>query len=290
MKVFFLLVTLTALLVDPGKIGKINSAKSEAKEAYKKGDYQKAIEKYRYLVDSLQVTEDEVRLNLASAYFEANDTSNTFQSYQPLTQSNNSKIRSIAHQQLGVMANRQAKFEEALANFKQALKADPTNEDARYNYEMVKKKLEEQKKKEEEQKKQDPNKQDKNEEQKKEENKDQKQDQNKDNKDQKDKEDKENKDQKDKQDQQNKEKEKQDKESKEKKEKEQQQKEQEQKEKENQEKKEIPPSVSEKLKQMEMSEEKAKMILEAMKNQEIQYLQQNKRKATKPKDKGKPDW
>jgi hypothetical protein len=27
-----------------------------------------------------------------------------------------------------------------------------------------------------------------------------------------------------------------------------------------------------------------------MKNQEIQYLQQNKRKATKPRDKGKPDW
>jgi hypothetical protein len=41
---------------------------------------------------------------------------------------------------------------------------------------------------------------------------------------------------------------------------------------------------------MKMSEEKAKMILEAMKNQEIQYLQQNKRKATKPRDTGKPDW
>jgi len=68
-----------------------------------------------------------------------------------------------------------------------------------------------------------------------------------------------------------------------------QQKEDEQ-QKENKEKKDIPPSVSEKLKEMEMSEEKAKMILEAMKNQEIQYLQQNKRKATKPKDKGKPDW
>jgi tetratricopeptide (TPR) repeat protein len=230
------------------------------------------------------VTEDEVRLNLANAYFEANDTVNTLQRYQPLTQSSNTKIRSVAHQQMGVLANRQGKFEEALASFKQALKADPSNEDARYNYEMVKKKLEEQKKKEEEQKKQDPNKQDKNEDQKKEENKDQKQDQNKDKQDQKDKEDQQKKDQQDKQ-QQEKEKQEQ-----EKKEKEQQQKEQEQKEKENQEKKDIPPSVSDKLKEMEMSEEKAKMILEAMKNQEIQYLQQNKRKATKPKDKGKPDW
>ncbi len=286
MKSLFIAFVLLAFTIDPGNIGKINSLKSEAKEAYKKGDFNTAIAKYRYLVDSLNVNEDEVRLNLANAYFEANDTVHTFQSYQPLTQSSNSKIRSVAHQQMGVLANRQGKFEEALASFKQALKADPMNEDARYNYEMVKRKLEDQKKKEEEQKKQDPNKQDKNEDQKKEENKDQ----NKDNKDQKDKEDQQNKDQKDKQDQQNKEKEKQDKEAKEKKEKEQQQKEQEQKEKENKDKKDLPPSVSDKLKQMEMSEEKAKMILEAMKNQEVQYLQQNKRKATKPKDKGKPDW
>jgi outer membrane biosynthesis protein TonB len=61
-------------------------------------------------------------------------------------------------------------------------------------------------------------------------------------------------------------------------------------EKKNEEKKETPPSVSEKLQQMKISEEKAKMLLEAMKNQEVQYLQQNKRKATKPKEKGKPDW
>jgi Ca-activated chloride channel homolog len=286
MKLFIIALIALAITVDPGKIGTINSLKSEAMAAYKKGDFKKAIEKYRYLVDSLNVTEDEVRLNLANAYFEEEDTVNTLQRYQPLTQSSNLKIRSVAHQQMGVLANRQGKFEEALASFKQALKADPTNEDARFNYEMVKKKLEEQKKKEEEQKKQDPNKKDKNEDQKKEENKDQNKD-NKDQKDQKDKEDQ-SKDQKDKQDQ-DKEKEKQDKESKEKKEKD-QKKEQEQKEKENKEKKDLPPSVSDKLEQMEISEEKAKMILEAMKNQEVQYLQQNKRKATKPKDKGKPDW
>jgi hypothetical protein len=65
---------------------------------------------------------------------------------------------------------------------------------------------------------------------------------------------------------------------------------QEQKDDQKKDKKDVPPEVSEKLQQMKISEEKAKMILEAMKNQEAQYLQQNKRKATKPKDKGKPDW
>ncbi|HTJ51461.1 MAG TPA: hypothetical protein VL443_18505, partial [Cyclobacteriaceae bacterium] len=48
--------------------------------------------------------------------------------------------------------------------------------------------------------------------------------------------------------------------------------------------------VASKLQEMKISPDKAKMILEAMKNQEVQYLQQNKRKASKPKDRGKPDW
>jgi len=149
MKGLILIVMVLAMTIDPGEIGKINSLKSQAKDAYKKGDFKTAISKYRYLVDSLGVQEDEVKLNLANSYFQSNDTTNTATSYQPLTQSTNPKIRSIANQQLGVLSNRQNKHEEALANFKQALKADPTNEDARYNYEMVKKKLEEQKKKEE---------------------------------------------------------------------------------------------------------------------------------------------
>lgn len=280
--VFFVL----GLMVDPGDIGKINSLKSQAKEAYQKGDFKTAVTKYRSLIDSLGVTEEQVQLNLANAYFQLNDTTNTALTYQPLTQSADRAIRSIAHQQLGVLSNRANKYEEALASFKQALKADPTNEDARYNYEMVKKKLDEQKKKEEEQKKNDPNKDEKNKDQKdqkKDQDKDQKQDQKeKQDQENKDKKDQENKDQKDQKDQQEKnEKEKQEKEKKEK---------EQQDQKENKEKKETPPSVSDKLKQMEMSEEKAQMILEAMKNQEIQYLQQNKRKATKPKDKGKPDW
>ena len=48
--------------------------------------------------------------------------------------------------------------------------------------------------------------------------------------------------------------------------------------------------MREKLKDMQMSEEKARMILEAMKNQETQYWQQNKRKATKQRPRNKPDW
>lgn len=105
-------------------------------------------------------------------------------------------------------------------------------------------------------------------------------------KDQQQKDQKDQKNQQQKDDQQSKE-EKKDQEAKDKKEGEQDQRKDEQNKSE---KSENSPQLSKKLQEMKMSEEKAKMILEAMKNNEVQYLQQNKRKATKPRDRGKPDW
>ncbi len=289
---------LSLLVIDPNKIGKANKLKDEAKKAYLAGDYKTAVTKYKYLKDTLGVNEEEVNMNLANAYFQLNDTTNATNSYLPLTQSSSPKIKSWANQQAGVVANRQGKYEEALNYFKQALKAEPNNDQARYNYELVKKKLEE-KKKQDQKQNQDKNNQEKKDDQ----NKDQQNKDKKDQKDQKDKKDDQNKDQKDKdkkdeknKDQQNKDKKDQqqkdkDQKDKEQKEKEQKEKQEQQKDKDKKdEKKDDKNPLSEKLKDMKISEEKAKMILEAMKNNEIQYLQQNKRKATKPKDKGKPDW
>lgn len=288
MKGIFLFLVASLLFTDLDKIGKINSAKAEAKKAFLSGDFKTAIEKYSYLVDSLGVNEDEVRANLASAYFQANDTTHAQSTYQQLSQSANKKIKSVANQQLGVMANNQEKLEEALEYFKQALKAAPENEAARYNYEVVKKKLED-KKKQDQQKNKDQKDQDKKDDQKKDQNKDKK-DQEKKDQEKKDQEKKDQQDKKDPKEQKNKEQQDKEKKEKEQKEKEQKEKEQQEKDEKNKDKKDIPPSVKDKLKDMQMSEDKAKMILEAMKNQEVQYLQQNKRKATKPKDKSKPDW
>jgi Ca-activated chloride channel family protein len=271
MKLIGTLLLFLALLTDPAKIGKINSLKAEAKKAYAAGDYKTAISKYRYLVDSLQVKEDEVLLNLANAYFQLNDTTNAVSQYQTVSQSTKNQLRSKAEQQLGVLANRGGKLEEALHHFKQAIKSDLTNDDARYNYEMVKKKLEENKKQQEQQKK--------------DQNKEEKKDQDQQKEDQK-------KEQQKKDQQKDQEKKEQEQKDQEQKKKDQEQKDQEQKDqKEDQDKEKKDNKLNpEKLEQMKISEEKARMILEAMRNQEKQYLQQNKRKATKSKDKGKPDW
>jgi tetratricopeptide (TPR) repeat protein len=148
MKLVVAYIFLLVVPIDPTKIGKVNAAKSEAKEAYNSGDYKKAIERYTYIIDSLGVAEDEITLNLANSYFQINDTTSAVGAYQSIAGSVKPRIRSNAQHQLGVLNHRQGKYEEALQNFKQAIKADANNTDARYNYEMLKKKLDEQKKKE----------------------------------------------------------------------------------------------------------------------------------------------
>jgi Ca-activated chloride channel family protein len=290
MKYVLILMITLATTVDPAKIARINSYKNAAKKAYIEGDYKTAASKYQYLVDSLQVQEEEVLMNLANSYFKLNDTTRAQTGFQNLSQSKNAHMRSKAEQQLGVMANRQGKTEEALNHFKQALKSDPTNNDARYNYELLKKKLDEEKKKQQQQNKQNQDQQKQDQEKQEQEKKQdqQKQDQEKKDQEKKDQENKEKENQENK-DQQNQDQQKKDQEEKDK---EQQQKEQQEKEKKEKEgeKKELPPDVAKRLEEMKISEDKARMILEAMKNQEVQYLQQNKRKPTKRRDKGKPDW
>lgn len=149
MKVFVLSI-IALVVIDPSKIAKVNGAKSEARKAYMDGDYKKAVSVYTYLTDTLDVREDEVMINLANSYFQVKDTANAISTYQSLTASSKSHIRSKAQQQLGILHHRQGKLEEALANFKEAIKADNGNVDAKYNYEMLKKKLDEEKKKQEE--------------------------------------------------------------------------------------------------------------------------------------------
>lgn len=273
----FLLLILLTLLIDPSKISEVNKAKEKAKESYARGEYKEAAAQYRTLVDSLGVNEEEVAMNMAHSYYQLNDTLNAKNTYLGLTNSADPQFKSVSYQQLGMLAHREGKLEEALAHFKSALKANPANEDARFNYELVKKKLDEQQK---QQQRQDQDK------------KDQEQKENKDQQDKKDQKQNEQQ-QKDKEKKEQQEKEKKEQEKKEQEKKDQEKKKQEQEQKKDEEKKDEkkePQPSSEKMKMMKISEEKAKMVLEAMKNQEIQYLQQNKRKATKPKDKGKPDW
>lgn len=312
-----IILLFASISTDPvTKIAKSNALKREAKRSYDEGNFEQAVVAYQQLLDSMQIVDDRARLNLANAAYRVSYGSDNFDvlsdiasgsqrvqdstslsavseeikyfdiadsNYRAVRESSDRSAASMAYNQLGVIAYRRNEISkddkttlmnQALGDFKQALIKNPQNEQARYNYELVKKLIRQQQEQE----------------QKDQENKDQEQkEQDQQNQDQKN-------DQQQKQDQQNKED--QEKQDQEKQEQQQQEQDQEQKDQQNQEQQEQDQpqeedpmeKLMEKLKEMNIPLEKAQMILEAMKNNEVQYVQQKKRKATKPRKSNKPDW
>ncbi|MCV9387033.1 tetratricopeptide repeat protein [Reichenbachiella ulvae] len=303
-------------------ISKINSLKKQGEEAYKAKKYVDALMTFSMLVDSMGVEDEGVIMNLAHCYARIDQKDKAERHYQKLILSKDKQTQSIAYQQLGALSNNPNTLEKALSFFKSALKADPTNEDARYNYELIKKKLDQQKdqnqdqnqdnqdQQNEDENKEDQDQQDQEDQQQGDDQKQENQEgqenqenqENQDQQDQKSKQDQEGKEGEDQQEQQQegeqgeegeqKEQQQQQGEQGEKEEaKEQQQSQQQDGEKgEEDEKGQNMSSTSQKLEEMNISEEKAQMILEALKNSEIQYIQQNRRKPTQKQDNGKPDW
>ncbi len=128
------------------KISKENALKKEAEVAYKEGRYTDAITNLKTLVDSLNVTDEKAVLDLGHAYFKNNDMENAAKVYQKATLSTDKNLRSIAAQQLGVLSLKADNDKEkALAFFKESLRANPNNNESRYNYELLKKSKEENK-------------------------------------------------------------------------------------------------------------------------------------------------
>jgi tetratricopeptide (TPR) repeat protein len=144
MRLVVLVLLMSLFPSDINKIAKVNRLKRVAEEAYKNGEYETAISSFRILTDSLGVNEDPILLNLGNAYFQQKDTTSAAQYYSRVLSSDDTNLRSLAYQQMGVINKQQNKLKEALSDFKASLKSNPNNEDARYNYELLKKILDDQ--------------------------------------------------------------------------------------------------------------------------------------------------
>ena len=137
---WLLLILLFFDLGPLNKISKENQVKTEAEEAFKRGDYKTAADRYQYLSDSLKITDEHTLLNLAHAIFNLKELGQAAKVYEKLYSSTDGRIRSVAAQQLGVISYKGDKDKaKALVFFKEALKANPHNEQARYNFEYLKK-------------------------------------------------------------------------------------------------------------------------------------------------------
>ena len=250
-----LILNIILVFILNDKIDEINRLTNSAEKSFFSKNYDESIRNYKTLIDSLDYSNEKIYLNLAHSYLLSNDTLNAIENYNFASLTENNKIKSIALQQLGNINEKNKKLDEALSFYKESIIADNNNEDSKYNYELVKRRIEEEKKKNQQNNKKDQNKNSK-------ENQKKNQSENK----------------------------KQDKEGKEDKNNQNQDEQKQNKENEKNEKKSKEESVEEKLKKINMTKKKAEMILNALNNNEFQYIQQLKRKPSKKTDKSKPDW
>ncbi|MEQ8714305.1 MAG: hypothetical protein RIC80_14890 [Cyclobacteriaceae bacterium] len=145
----WMLGSLLLAFIDINDIATVNALKRSAEQAYMNQNYEQAAQDYSMLIDSLQVVDDRAMLNLAHAYYQLSDSSNAQNSYQRLTMTDDKQLKSIAYQQLGMLNSSPDQLQKSLHYFKEAVRANPANEEARYNYELVKKKLQQQEDQEE---------------------------------------------------------------------------------------------------------------------------------------------
>jgi tetratricopeptide (TPR) repeat protein len=253
----FLLIT-TVANADIGDIAAINQLKREAETAFHNKFWNVAINKYKLLTEKYHVKEPAVLLNLAHAYFEANEMSMALMHYEQAAKTGNKVIQTIAYQQAALIKAQSGQLEEALKFLRNSLRSSPSNQTARYNYEVVYalwiKKQQQQGQDEESSS-----------------------DQSQQNK---------------KQQQQNADKQQQQQKGQQSKENAQtgEQDEQSSEQGKMEDKSSNSKLRSRKLEQIKMTEEQARTLLDAIRNNEVQYLQQMQRQPSRRIDRSKPDW
>jgi len=250
------IINVILAIITNDRVDEINKLTLLAEKSFLEKNYSESIKNYKTLIDSLDYSNEKIFLNLAHAHLLSSDTLNAIENYNLASLTDNGKIKSIAFQQLGNINVKNNKLNEALNFYKESIIADNNNNDSKFNYELIKKKLEQEKNQKQDKKKE--NKEDSQNNQKKNQSENKKQD-----KEGKEEKNNENKNQEEKKQNEN---------------------------SKNDQKKSKEESIEEKLKKINMTKKKAEMILNALNNNEFQYIQQLKRKPTKKTDKSKPDW
>lgn len=139
------------------RIATINQLKDEAREAYTQGNYTEASRLYQTLMETYEEDSEELRLNYAHSLHKIGQQEESDAAYRSLAaNASDRNIQSAAYQQLGIKAIQNQNLQDAVTYFKQSLKSQPKNESARYNYELAKKKLREQKEQEQEEQPEQP--------------------------------------------------------------------------------------------------------------------------------------
>jgi tetratricopeptide (TPR) repeat protein len=148
---------LAVLLIIPSswtRVSRLNKAIEAAEKSYSEAKYEQAVEDHLVLLNDFEYKSSELSFDLGLSHHYSEKVDEALTWYDQATQSPSKKLASFAFNQSGVITGNKKEYEAALSKFQSALIQDPTNEQARYNYEMLARWLQ----RDEERKNQDQNK------------------------------------------------------------------------------------------------------------------------------------
>ena len=121
----------------------LNDAR-KANDAFRSGDFETAAQLYQ---NAINQNPDDARLhfNLGSALSKMGETERAMEAFENFKQlAENPEERAMADYNTGTMLSEAEMYDEAVKSFRNALKQNPNDDDARHNYEMAIRKQQEQ--------------------------------------------------------------------------------------------------------------------------------------------------
>ncbi|MDD5066065.1 MAG: tetratricopeptide repeat protein [bacterium] len=154
------------LFCSPGWAG-FASKINKGNKLYKKQDYDQALQKY-IEAEVNNPGSPFTRYNIGNTYYQQSDYEKAVAELNKALSSKDNKFREKAYYNLGNAYYRMNDYAGAIEHYKKALEIDPADEDAKYNIEIIRKRMQENKTNQQQQQDQKKNKQDKNKQDKKE--------------------------------------------------------------------------------------------------------------------------
>lgn len=115
---------------------------TQAEVAYLKGSYTESVQLYRQALREYPEKSTQIRFNIAQCYGQMDSTLEAIQNYEQATRSADAELASQAFNNLGEINASVENLEKAKDQFMRALNRDPENDKARYNFELVVRRLE----------------------------------------------------------------------------------------------------------------------------------------------------
>lgn len=132
---------LIGILLLLGSWGQEVSPLEKAYQSHEDEDYALSIKYYQEALKLHPENSANIRYNIGQCYMKMDSSEKALSYFYQLLAPEYGSIGSYAANNMGIIQLSLDRFKEALASFRQAMELDPENEYARYNYELLRKKM-----------------------------------------------------------------------------------------------------------------------------------------------------